>query len=315
MEGAMGAGQAATDEVRLVPNAGWDARILVCRCGPLVDAFIVVTAHYVVIVDTLINPRTARAQLALAREHLRDGRTLLVVNTHADWDHCWGNQLFAGPEAEAPAPIIATRQCAGRFRSPEALPFLAEMQGREPGRFDDVRYAPPTILFDERLTIDGGDLTLDLFATPGHTPDHLSLHLPEIATLLAGDAAEWPFPFARSAATLPAMRESLVRLAALDPAVVLYCHAPETSGPALLRANIAYFDQLEAHCRAALARGIPAHPAEGEDVATLIAYPVAEALPSGTGMGEVPAFAARGHELQIRMMLEYLSESTAGASR
>src|SRR4051794_26848660 len=61
MEGAMGAEQAATDEVRLVASAGWDARILICRCGPLVDAFIVVTARYVVIVDTLINPRTARA--------------------------------------------------------------------------------------------------------------------------------------------------------------------------------------------------------------------------------------------------------------
>src|SRR5690242_14958747 len=90
--GAMDAEQAAPDDVRLVPNAGWEPRILVCRCGPLVDAFIVVTARYVVLVDTLINPRTARMQLALAREHLRAGRALLVVNTHADWDHCWGNQ-------------------------------------------------------------------------------------------------------------------------------------------------------------------------------------------------------------------------------
>jgi glyoxylase-like metal-dependent hydrolase (beta-lactamase superfamily II) len=306
--------QAAPDDVRLVPNAGWDARLLVCRCGPLVDAFVVVTARYVVIVDTLLNPGTARALLAIARKQLRDGRTLLVVNTHADWDHCWGNQLFAGPDAKAPAPIVATRQCAERFRSPEALPFLADMQGREPGRFDDVRYAPPTILFDERLTIDGGDLTLDLFATPGHTPDHLSLYIPEIATLLAGDAAEWPFPFARAAATLPAMRASLAHLAALDPAVALYCHAPERSGPALLRANIAYFDQLEARCREALARGLPPRPAEGEDVAALIGYQVAEALPTGTGMGVVPAFAIRGHELQIRMMLEYLSRSATEAS-
>ena len=97
-------GAAEQDRVVLVLNAGWDARILVCRCAPTVDAFIVVTARYVVLIDTLINPATARTMLALARPHLTTGRTLLVVNTHADWDHCWGNQLFVGPDAEMPAP-------------------------------------------------------------------------------------------------------------------------------------------------------------------------------------------------------------------
>src|SRR5262249_43009284 len=82
-----------------------------------------------------------------------------------------------------------------------------------------------------------------------------------IRTLLPGDAAELPFPFVESAATMPALRDSLARMAALDPVAALYCHAPITSGPALLRANIAYFDTVERRCRAALARGAPARPA------------------------------------------------------
>ena len=76
------------------------------------------------------------------------------------------------------------------------------MQEREPGRFDGLRLTAPTITFDERLQIDGGDLTLQLFATPGHQPDHCSIFIPEIGMLLAGDAAELPFPFAESAAAL-----------------------------------------------------------------------------------------------------------------
>ena len=289
----------------LIPNAGWDARILVCRCAPTVDAFIVITTRYVVLVDTLINPATARTMLALARPHLTAGRTLLVVNTHADWDHCWGNQLFAGPEAEAPAPIIGSRRCVELFHAPEAGSLLQQMQGREPGRFDEVRPVPPTIAFDDRLAIEGGDLTLELFPAPGHTPDHIAIHIPEIGTVLAGDAAEFPFPFARSADALPQLRATLARLAALQPTAALYCHAPETSGPELIADNIAYFDNLEARCHAALARGAPARPDAGADVEALVGSPFATAVQTRQGT-EIPAFYAEGHRAHIRMMLEWL---------
>src|SRR5215212_6777392 len=135
-----------TDTVALVPNQGWDPRILVCRCGTLVDTFIVVSERYVVLIDTLINARTAEALLAIAREHL-SGRHLLIVNTHADWDHAWGNHVFAGPGALAHAPIIASRICAEGLRSEAAQRKLAEMRASEPGRFDGVVLAPADVLF------------------------------------------------------------------------------------------------------------------------------------------------------------------------
>ena len=96
-----------------------------CRCGTLVDTFIVVSERYVVLIDTLINRRTAEALLEIARPHLA-GRQLLAVNTHADWDHAWGNHVFAGPSALLPAPIIASRRCAERLRSEAAQRKLAE---------------------------------------------------------------------------------------------------------------------------------------------------------------------------------------------
>jgi len=183
-----------TDTVSLVPNQGWDARILVCRCGTLVDTFIVVSDRYVVLIDTLINRRTAEALLEIARPYLA-GRQLLAVNTHADWDHAWGNHVFDGPSALLPTPIIASRLCAERLRSEAAQLKLAEMRASEPGRFGDVVLTPPSLLFEQQLVIDGGDLTLQLFATPGHKPDHIAIFIPEIRTLLPGDAAELPFPF------------------------------------------------------------------------------------------------------------------------
>jgi glyoxylase-like metal-dependent hydrolase (beta-lactamase superfamily II) len=302
-----------TDTVALVPNQGWDARILVCRCGTLVDTFIVVSERYVVLIDTLINRHTAEALLEIARQRLA-GRQLLAVNTHADWDHAWGNHVFDGPGALFHAPIIASRICAERLRSEEARLKLTKLRAAEPGRFDGVVLTPPSVLFEQRLTIDGGDLTLELFATPGHTSDHISVFIPEIRTLLPGDAAELPFPFVESATTMPAMRDSLARMAALGAETALYCHAPVDSGPALLRRNMAYFDTVEQRCRTALARnpdgwrgGVPGTPAADADAEALVGFPFAEALPADADIAALEGFYRPGHHRAIRAMLGYLA--------
>jgi glyoxylase-like metal-dependent hydrolase (beta-lactamase superfamily II) len=288
------------EQVQRVANQGWDERIIVCRYGRLVDTFVVVTTRYVVIVDTVINPQTGAQMLEIAREHLADDRQLLVVNTHADYDHCWGNQVFD-------APIIGTRLCAERFRQPEAGAYLKEMQEKSPELYADVHYIPPNVLFEERLLIDGGDLSLELFATPGHTIDHASIYIPEINTLLAADAAETPFPFAREVALLPTMRDSLARLAAMNASTALYCHAPATIGPALLRDNIAYFDKLEQTCREALERGVPARPAEDADVAAWVGCTFDDAMPAHLNTPDIHEwYRTQGHAQQLRMMLEWL---------
>jgi glyoxylase-like metal-dependent hydrolase (beta-lactamase superfamily II) len=296
------------DSVVVVPNQGWDSRILVCRCGPLVDTFIVVTQRYVVIIDTLVNRVTAEALLAIARPNMA-GRQMLVVNTHADWDHAWGNHVFAGPTATFPAPIIASRKCADRLRSDAARQELADKRSLEPGRFDDVALTPPTLLFDERLVIDGGDITLELFATPGHTSDHIAVFIPQISTLLPGDAAELPFPFVESAAAMPAMRASLAQMVALQAETVLYCHAPVTSGPALLQQNVAYFDKIESRCKAALAKG--ARSWADCDVESLVGFPFVDALPADADFTSLEGFYRPGHHRAIRAMLQHLSESPA----
>lgn len=294
------------DQVTLVENQGWDERVLVCACGDLVQTCIVVTQRYVVLIDTLLNPQTATALLAIARTHLVAGRQLLAVDTHADWDHAWGNQIFAGPEAAHPAPIIGSRTCSERLRSLESQRRLDAMRDQEPERFNGVRLTPPTLLFEERMGIDGGDLTLELFATPGHQPDHIAVFIPEISTLIAGDAAELPFPLVDDAAGIPLLRDSLARMAALNPSTALYCHAPVTSGPKLLQTNIAYFDALEKQCRDALARGVPAHPPEDVDIEALIAYPLAAAVPPEVDAATLPDLYRKGHRSAIKAMLAYL---------
>ena len=300
---------AANPPVALVPNQGWDPRLLICRHDlayagftlPM-HVFIIVTERYVVLVDTLINASTAEALLDIARPHLA-GRQLLVANTHADSDHAWGNQYFDGPHSPAPAPIIGTLRCAARLRSAAEQTALAELQAEQPAEYAGVRLVPPSILFDDALIIDGGDLTLEFFATPGHTPDHCSICIPEIGLLLAGDAAEQPLPFVGDDG-LSDLRASLERLATLEPRAAFYCHAPLDAGPDLIRANLAYFDRIEARCRAALARGAPAQPVADADLEALVDLPFAAAIPPGAHVER--GFYRPGHHAAIRAMLAHL---------
>ena len=291
-----------TNSVELVKNEGWDERILVLRNDDLVDTFIIVTEKYVVVVDTMINEETAVTLHKHAQAHL-ENRQLLVINTHADYDHAWGNQVFN-------APIIGTHQCAELLRGKNTRERLAQMQAQEPDIFNSVIPTPPTILFEETLTIACDALTLELFATPGHTSDHISIYIPEIDTLLAADAAEIPFPFARTTDGLPYLRDSLAKLADLNAQTVLYCHAPVTIGSQLLYDNITYFDKVEAYCREALAQGMPAKPDENADVATLINLSFDEATPHNDYWQAIhESYRTKGQPFQIRMMLEWLDKN------
>ena len=142
-----------------------------------------------------------RLRAALAADAA--GRSLIVVDTHADYDHAWGNSVFAD------VPIIGHAAAASGCGAPRRRP-LERWKAEMPGRFDEVVATPPSILHgDEGLVLDGGDLTIELIATPGHTDDHVSLYVRELGILLAGDAAEVPFPHVDSAAGLVRARASL----------------------------------------------------------------------------------------------------------
>lgn len=125
-----------------------------------------------------------------------------------------------------------------------------------------------SILIDGETAIDGGDLTLILLPTPGHTPDHLAVLVPELRLLHAGDASEFPFPTISENGSLADLRASLRALEALSPRTVLCCHDPGVSDASLLRRNIAYLDEVERRVRA------------GQE------FPFEEAVPAGFEAGE-----------------------------
>jgi glyoxylase-like metal-dependent hydrolase (beta-lactamase superfamily II) len=297
-------------DVTEVPNGGWDARVRVFRHGRLVDTCAVVTERYVVLVDTGANPEGAQAIMDRLGEVVAE-RQLLVLNTHADWDHYWGNSVFSGPDVRYPAPILAHHIARQRATSDEAQQMLVKLKAEYPDELAHVRLIPPTITFTPPLVIDGGDLTLEVIATPGHEPDHVAVWIPAIRLLWAGDAAEQPWPYANNPATLPDLRESLARMAALKAEWALYCHAPGIASPDVIIINLAYFDGLEECCREALAAGTvgTADVAEGADFAGLperIGFPAPAALAPGADPALASPGYLRAHARNAQVMLAWL---------
>ncbi len=230
-------------------NQGWDPRVCAFRCADVVTVFAVLTRRWTVLVDTLYSEAAARelGRLALEAGARHRGGTappLLVLNTHADWDHAWGNGVFCGPKASFPAPLLATRACARRLRSAESAAELAARLVEEPERFAGAGLVAPTLACDGILEIDGGDLTLQLLPAPGHTSDQLVVWIPEVRHLLAADAAEHPMPFVEGPGQLGQLVETLERMRDLEPVRVLACHDRLDGDPDLLARNLAYFSRV-----------------------------------------------------------------------
>lgn len=277
---------AAEEGVFFVPQMSNDPRVLVFRrtltgmedfSGMEVDAYAIITQHYLVILDTMLCPEDAAEMAQMVQDKLA-GRILLVVNSHVDWDHFWGNGYFT---AEHAAPIIAHEHALKRLQKDEALikKDLADYQDRY-AMFRSVVLMPPTITFTHGLTIDGGDLTIELLPAPGHHLDHIAAWIPRLRLLLAFDAVERPLPIIEDAAAVPLMFDTLERLIALQAERVLCSHGKTTS-PDQVKDNLAYLREVERRCRTLLSIRRPSE-AEIEQGATLIGYLFEEVVPLAT---------------------------------
>jgi len=184
---------------------------------------------------------------------LIEGIPFMVIYSHGDWDHVWGTAGLSWRWSE----IVAQDACRQRFR--EDIPRkLWEMQSSRRDLFDDVALVPPTRTFEDRFTLDLGDLTLELHALPGHTSDSIVGFIPEWGVLLAGDAVEDPLPFLNPESGIeewirgletwaPVLELETTGSPTLEPAVahptVIPSHG-SPGGPELLRANAAYLRSL-----------------------------------------------------------------------
>ena len=170
----------------LQPDGGWGWS----------NAGLVVDHEASLLVDTLYDLKLTAEMLEAMRRATAAAHAIdVVVNTHANGDHCWGNQLVEYAE------IVASRRCAEEMAD---LPpsVLAEVMAAPPegptgdllrrmfGAFDftDIEIVPPTTIFDGELTLRVGDVAVQLIEVgPAHTRGDVIVHLPAQRVVFTGD--------------------------------------------------------------------------------------------------------------------------------
>jgi glyoxylase-like metal-dependent hydrolase (beta-lactamase superfamily II) len=163
-----------------------------CRYQPLdVSVCVVRGAAGLLVVDTRASHREADEIRADLRE-LDPLPVRWVVNTHAHYDHTFGNGRF-GPASDLGAPIYGHQRLPAHLDEYER-PMLAAWIARGDEPVDDWRevvVTPPTVLVRDRLGLDVGDRWVELIHLGrGHTDNDLLVHVPDAHVWMVGDLLE-----------------------------------------------------------------------------------------------------------------------------
>jgi glyoxylase-like metal-dependent hydrolase (beta-lactamase superfamily II) len=198
----------------------------------LVNAYLVPEDDGLTLVDTTL-PRSANAILAAAG---RLGAPILrIVLTHAHQDHIGSLDALAA-QLRGVEVLISARDAR----------LLAKDRTLDPGEPGKLRGSYPGARTRPTRTIEPGERigSLEVVASPGHTPGHISLLDVRDRTLLAGDAystlggvattarPNWRFPLPALATWHPPTAlESARALRALDPSRLAVGHGPIVDAP------------------------------------------------------------------------------------
>jgi glyoxylase-like metal-dependent hydrolase (beta-lactamase superfamily II) len=164
------------------------------------------------LVDTLWDPRLTRRMLAAIAPLTANAPIEMLVNSHSDGDHWWGNQELASIEivaTEAAAGVMRTQspgemkrfgalaralRLAGSLPLPyprrHAIATIAAYAGEAlgPFAFDGIRLVPPTRTFSGELDLDVGGCQVRLIEVgPAHTPGDLVVWVPDAKVAIAAD--------------------------------------------------------------------------------------------------------------------------------
>jgi cyclase len=241
----------------LQPDGGWGWS----------NAGLIVDADAVLLVDTLFDLRLTGEMLTEMRRAVPAAATIdTLVNTHANGDHTFGNQLVKD------AQIVATRRTSEEMQElpPAALAAIKEaapqmgligefwLQIFGGFEFQGIELVPPGQTFDGELALRVGDREVRLLEVgPAHTRGDTLVHVPADRILYSGDIlfhGGHPIVWAGPPSNWIAACD---RILAMDVEVIVPGHGP-LADKAAVRELKSYFEYLIGEARARFEAGMSA---------------------------------------------------------
>jgi cyclase len=135
--------------------------------------------HSVVSIDACSTQRRTRAYLDTIAS-VTSAPVTTLINTHHHGDHTYGNSEFGG------VTIIGHELCRAEVIS---AGILGNTGIWEPVDWGELRVAPPTVTFTERLRVWSDDTPIEVsyVGRPAHTTNDCLVWLPDQQVLFCGD--------------------------------------------------------------------------------------------------------------------------------
>ena len=171
-------------------------------------------------------------EMGLAADGIREAPALVVLT------HCHPDHLEAAQNLR--------KQGARLAMHPAEVEYM-EGEGRALAAALGLNFGDVTIdVFLEEGDLQVGDHRIQVIHTPGHSPGHICLYLPEYKALIAGDLV-----FAQGVGRVDfpggdgqALKDSIQRVAELELEMVLPGHGPIIKGADMVRRNFDIITQV-----------------------------------------------------------------------
>lgn len=144
---------------------------------------IIIGENRVYVCDTYLGPLPMQEVSKLLETEGAANRPIVVFNSHADWDHIWGNCYFT-------ASLIAAHSSSRKRVLEDGENDLKKWGEYVEG---EVTLIPPNLLFDTKLIY--ADDGVEFYHTPGHTIDSSSCYDHQDKVLFVGDNVEADIPY------------------------------------------------------------------------------------------------------------------------
>jgi alkyl sulfatase BDS1-like metallo-beta-lactamase superfamily hydrolase len=257
------------------------------------NTFLVTTPEGNVIIDTS-NAGTAglHAKLLKARSA---APVKYIILTHGHGDHTGGVALWKEPGTQVIAQknqveFLNYQERLNRFFAlRNSAQFVFPTPAAMPWPGDEAAKQFATILFDDKYEFALGGVKFEIYATPGETPDHLSVWIPQWRAAFVGDNFYASFPNIYTLrGTEPRMAldyvHSLDKVLSWRPEILLPSHGPVTTGETEIATRLKMYRDAIRYVHDAVVMGMNA----GKDVFTLMReIKLPEHLDVGEGYGKL----------------------------